>query len=193
MNEMHCRLKFDDQNQNSNVIARKDSQYRLTPRGDLIEHTTYSIDRRKLIIIISAVIFSFVFTIGVCTVYAYSRNEEEYEESESSAAEESDITEEIVTEKPTIYDRCSSEYLSEEEAWAFYETEGPAQLQFIINLMFARHGYSFGPGVDDGLFFNKQEWYQKLEKREVPYEDLNPFEQKNTDLLVGILEAEGYR
>lgn len=193
MDNIHCRVAFDNRHESAGFIARKEAEYCLTSRGDLIEHTTYCINGRKFIIVILAAVSVFVVIIGACTVYAHGRKTwNVYEESGTPSVEEPNVTIEIITEELTIYDRCSSEYLSEEEAWEIYEQEGPFQLQFYINLMYARHGYDFGSGNVNDIYFNKQEWYQKLEK-EICYEDLNSFEQKNSDLFVKILEAEGYR
>lgn len=194
MDNIHCHVPFDNRHESANFIARREAEYWLTPQGKLIEHTSYQINRRKLLIIVLAVVLAGVFIIGVYMTYAYYKyNLTEKEVDEISDACVAENKEEAFAEESTFFDRCSSEYLSETEAWEYYEQEGPFQLQFCINFMYARHGYAFKPGDVNDIYFNKQEWYQKLEKRKVYYEDLNSFEQKNSDLFFKILEVEGYR
>ncbi len=197
MGKHYCNIDFNDQHEHSELLIRRNAEYRLDSYGRLYEQTYYSINRRKIACIIGLIlilIFFLAFLFCGYIVHAhYSFTAQETSESEVPDAEETSEPDECPTEAPTIYDRCSTEYISYADAWALYEQGGPDQLQFCINLMYARHGYAFEAGGKNDIYFSQQEWYQNLEKRKVPYKELNPYEQTNSDLLFGILEDEGYR
>lgn len=199
MRKFNCHIGFDQQREQSKLLMRRDAEYWLDSHGRLYERTFYGISRRNLICIICFIAILFLALI-LCAYALYASIRPA---SEETAAHEAPIEDaapvpaenptEMPIETPTIYDRCSIDYLSYADAWALYEQSGPNQLQFCINLIFARHGYDFGEGNKNAIYFSKQEWYQNLEKKSVAYEDLNAYERENVDLFVKILVDEGYR
>lgn len=197
MSKHYCNIDFNNQHEHSELLIRKNAEYQLDSQDRLYVQTYYSINRKKMVCIIGLILilmFFLVFLFCGYIVHAhYSFAAQETSESEVPDAEEASGPDEYPTEAPTIYDRCSTEHISYADAWALYEQGGPDQLQFCINLIYARHGYRFKSGDKNDIYFSQQEWYQDLEKGSVYYEELNPYEQANSDLLVGILEDEGYR
>mgnify|MGYP001147935942 CR=1 FL=1 len=195
MREFYCHIDFDQQREQSKFLMRRDAEYWMDSHRIHHERTFYGINPKYLFCIICFIAaLSLAVILCAYTLHASSRPApREPEASEVPVEDTTPALAEHPVETPTIYDRCSADYLSYEDAWALYEQSGPAQLQFCINLIYARHGYFFGEGNKNDIYFSKQEWYQNLEKKDVTYEDLNAYEQKNVSLFVKILEAEGYR
>lgn len=195
MREFNCRIGFDQQREQSKLLMRRDAEYWLGSHGRLYERTFYGISRKSLICIICFITVLFLALI-LCTYTLYANIRPasgDTEAPEAPTEEAAPVPTENPTEAPTIYDRCSIDYLPYADAWALYEQSGSDQLQFCINLIYARHGYVFKEGSKNDIYFSQQEWYQNLEKKSVAYEDLNAYERKNVDLFVRILEDEGYR
>lgn len=198
MRDMSCRIVYNNGLRGAGVFLKKDAYYWLDSRGRMHERTSYGIN--KLLLIWLVAIFTIVL-ISICGYIVFTKftfatvvtEEEITKDNERQVAVEKDIQNEIAVKVPPIGERCSHSYLTNEEIRKIYEQEGPDQLQFYINLMYARHGQIFRKGSKNDLYFNQQEWYQKLEKGTVCYEDLNDFEKKNVDLLSAFLKKEGYR
>lgn len=94
----------------------------------------------------------------------------------------------------TFIQRCSTERLAREEI--YQQAQGHVEiLQYYINYLYALHGQAFEEGGEVDRTFRGKEWYRQMEGelREVQYEDLNFNEQHNVDIMVEVLEMEGYR
>lgn len=195
MNDLSCRIDYDNEHRGSEAFIKKEAFYWLDPQGRMYERTSYGINKSLLM---GLIVFLIIILIIVCICILFTKNslilkEEESKNTEKQIAIEEDVQKETVGEAPTIGERCSNSYLTNEEIRKLYEQEGPDQLQFYINLMYARHGNTFEKGSNNDLYFSEQDWYQKLEKKVVCYEDLNEFEKKNVDLFSIFLEEKGYR
>lgn len=186
-----CEIYHEKNKDRKNYLIRTESQYSFDENHVLHEVVKYRLNMAKIIcncIRLSLIVLLILFGVGLASAKV----------AESKVVETDKEIQETETEKKlteVIFDKCSSDYLDEEEIYELYFDKESfcSQLQFYINLMYARHGQAFAKGGDSNAYFQEQEWYQQLVKKEVSYEELNEYEQKNVNLLVGILKREGYR
>lgn len=181
-----CSLELKDK-----CLVRTEATYQLDEDFVLHENVEYRVKWNRLWSII--LIFLIASTLLLWGKgLGEEKTEEKTEEYFTNEALGEDIC--VKIEEVSIFDRCSTEYLSEDEITSICQKEAGAEiLQQVINMMYARHGQEFMAGGKVDVYFRGQEWYQQIEKEEVTYEDLNLFEQKNSDLIVSILEEAGYR
>lgn len=66
-------------------------------------------------------------------------------------------------------------------------------LNLAINEIYARNGQKFKEGELFSEHFNNYEWYKKLEKKRVTFNDFNEFEWENVNQLVDISKKLGFR
>ena len=128
MSKLHCRIGFDQQREHSKFLIRRNAEYWLDPHGKLYEQTSYGINKRYLVCIICLVaVFSLALVLCGYIVHAHSGSASQAAaDLEASAEEAAPVSAETHMETPTIYDRCSNDYLSFEDAWALYEQSGPS-------------------------------------------------------------------
>lgn len=200
MNRAQCNITFDDKYTVAKYLIRRNAEYWLDAQGTLHEKMSFELNKNKIrkIFLLLFALLAFFISIPIIKPLT-ERKTEEAPAREIFAAKTIHVNADTAnagthTEMPEIYDRCSREYLTEPELTALCRQEaGAPQLQFCINLMYARHGYIFKEGSECDIYFNKQGWYQQLEKGNVSYDDLNIYERANSDLIVRILIEEGYR
>ena len=186
-----CEISHEKNKERKNYLIKTESQYSFDENHVLHEVVKYRLNMGKIIynfIWLSFIVLLILFGVGLASAKG----------AENKAVETDKEIQETETENKlieVIFDKCSSNYLDEEEIYELYSDKESFcdQLQFYINLMYARHGQAFERGGDSDAYFQEQEWYQQLVKKEVSYEELNEFEEKNVNLLVGILKREGYR
>ncbi len=109
----------------------------------------------------------------------------------------------VVVDQGQTYDtdelfieRCITECLTEDEVYQQAQGRGDVRiLQFYINYIYALHGQAFEKGGEMARTFEAKEWYAQMKGkwRNVSYEELNSNEQHNVNIMVGLLEMEGYR
>lgn len=186
--EYACEISHEKNKERKNYLIRTESQYSFDENYVLHEVVKYRLNMRKIIynfIWLGFIVLLILFGIGLASPKGA---ENKAVETDKEAETEKKLTEEI-------FDKCSSNYLEEGEIYKLYSDKESfcEQLQFYINLIYARHGQAFERGGASDAYFQEQEWYEQLVKKEVGYEELNEFEQENVNLLVGILKREGYR
>ena len=183
-----CKLNERDIGMKPGVIVKTERQYILNEDHDIYERISYKVNWKLVIMIFYLIlILMFLLACGIVIFADYTSVTKDIIEIpvyHNPEHQETNITEDILS----IEDRCSNEFLSNEEVYSMSQEKS----QYIINLIYARHGYDFGNKII-GDMFNELEWYNNTQKKPVTYQDLNLYEQYNVDLIVKMQNEQKYR
>lgn len=182
-----------------------ESHYMLDENKILHENILYRFNVQKFIFSMVSVISIALLGYAVfATIMPALQKADEGKDDLITVEVHETVASEVITEEITVTDsseqlfakRCSTEYLTKND---FYNICGESEdlgekLQYYINYIYARNGHAFQKGGEVDCLFQEQSWYREItEKRSVTYEDLNPYEKWNVDVMVKILKNNGYR